>query len=520
MSARCCRQVPRRLGGVLGVCLLLASSLLLARTLTVDDDGPADFPSIQQAIDAALPGDLVSVASGTYAENLTLKCGVGVVGAGSGTTTIDGGRRASVATIALCDASTRLQGFRLTGGRSDQGGGILVREGSPVITLNLITGNSAVASGTSYYGYGGGIALLSSAALVEDNQISNNTADAGGGIEITGGSPRVTRNVITGNAATEIGGGIDAYVGYGSVPVISANVFQGNGASYGGGIELGGAGSPIVTNNLVIGNTAIISGGLDGYGGGIDSYFATPTLANNTVAGNRSEHGGGLSIVAYPFDALTVTNNIVHGNTATRSGGGADVEAESMQMTSNLFFQNNPDACSGFSASLCSGPTNLFSDPLLVDPAGSDYRLRSGSPAIDTGTAAGAPPDDLRGQRRPLDGDRDAVAAVDRGAYEYDRNDVLGLVFTGPATMAWTAVAGAGSYHPYSGLLSTLRLRGVDTCRDADDPDRADLTFADAQTPPVEDGFAYLVTAVVAGAEQSPGFDSRGIERTLPLPCP
>jgi hypothetical protein len=520
MHTRSRHRAPRHLGGALGFCLLLASSLLLARTLTVDDDGPADFRSIQQAIDAALPGDLVSVASGTYSENLALRCGVGVIGAGSGTTTIDGGRRGSVATIVACDASTRLQGFRLTDGRADQGAGILVQEGSPVITLNLITGNSAVASGAAYYSYGGGIALLNSAALVEDNQVSGNTADYGGGIQITGGSPRLTRNLITGNSAAESGGGIDAYVVYGSAPLIAANVLQGNSTSYGGGMELIGAGTPVVTNNLVIGNTAIISGGLAGYGGGIDSYFVVPSLTNNTIAGNQSEYGGGLSVVAYPSDEPTLANNVVYGNTATTSGGGADVDADGMQLVNNLFFLNGPDACSGLSAPLCSGPTNLFSDPLLVDPAGSDYRLRSGSPGIDTGTPAGAPPDDLRGQRRPLDGDRDGAAAVDRGAYEYDRNDVLGLAFSGSATMAWKAVSGAGSYHPYSGRLSTLRLRGVDACRDADDPNGSDLTFADAQNPPVGDGFAYLVTAVVAGAEQSPGFDSRGIERTLPLPCP
>ena len=34
---------------------------------TVDDDGPADFADLQSAVDAAAPGDVVLVASGTYA---------------------------------------------------------------------------------------------------------------------------------------------------------------------------------------------------------------------------------------------------------------------------------------------------------------------------------------------------------------------------------------------------------------------------------------------------------------------
>ncbi|UCF44240.1 MAG: hypothetical protein JSV99_04810, partial [Planctomycetota bacterium] len=37
-----------------------------ARTITVDDDGPADFNNIQAAIDAAVHGDEVICADGTY----------------------------------------------------------------------------------------------------------------------------------------------------------------------------------------------------------------------------------------------------------------------------------------------------------------------------------------------------------------------------------------------------------------------------------------------------------------------
>ena len=36
------------------------------RTWTVDDDEPADFSSIQDAIDAASPGDIIQVAASVY----------------------------------------------------------------------------------------------------------------------------------------------------------------------------------------------------------------------------------------------------------------------------------------------------------------------------------------------------------------------------------------------------------------------------------------------------------------------
>lgn len=75
----------------------------------------ADYPTIQAAIDAADPGDVVFVAAGTYHENLRLRSNVSLVGSGATTTTLDGGGAA----VSLVDYSGArnvvLQGFTLTG---------------------------------------------------------------------------------------------------------------------------------------------------------------------------------------------------------------------------------------------------------------------------------------------------------------------------------------------------------------------------------------------------------------------
>lgn len=50
-------------------CLILAIPCA-AEIITVDDDGPADFDNIQDAVDYSWHGDTVKVKSGTYDENV------------------------------------------------------------------------------------------------------------------------------------------------------------------------------------------------------------------------------------------------------------------------------------------------------------------------------------------------------------------------------------------------------------------------------------------------------------------
>jgi len=60
-------------------------------------------------------------------------------------------------------------------------------------------------------------------------------------------------------------------------------------------------------------------------------------------------------------------------------------------------------------------------DPEFVDAAGGDYHLKSTSPCIDAGNNEyiSGVDKDLDGNERVVDGDNDATATVDIGAYEY-----------------------------------------------------------------------------------------------------
>lgn len=65
------------------LCLLLAVILLLVPGVRADINVPGNYSTIQAAIDAAQPGDIIHLAAGRYAETLSINKSLSVVGSGS-----------------------------------------------------------------------------------------------------------------------------------------------------------------------------------------------------------------------------------------------------------------------------------------------------------------------------------------------------------------------------------------------------------------------------------------------------
>jgi hypothetical protein len=106
----------------------------------------------------------------------------------------------------------------------------------------------------------------------------------------------------------------------------------------------------------------------------------------------------------------------------------------------------------------------MSTDPLFVASGGipADYRLQTGSPAIDAGDAALAPlpATDLTGSPRITDGDGDGEAVVDLGAYEAPEKVLVGARYhpLDPARILDTR-SGLGAPAAAVGPGSTMNLQ-------------------------------------------------------------
>lgn len=124
----------------------IVTHLIPAITLTVDDNGAADFDNIQDAIDAAIPGDTILVYPGVYTGCIIMKDGVNLFGSGPAVTTIDGEDICEQVVTFSGSQATILSGFTITGSYNPQSAlwttsGIFCQSGPLIIRNNVVTEN-------------------------------------------------------------------------------------------------------------------------------------------------------------------------------------------------------------------------------------------------------------------------------------------------------------------------------------------------------------------------------------------
>ena len=223
----------------IAVSVLLLSTSVLADTWTVDDDGSADFDTIQAAVNAAADGDVILIAPGTYTSNSS----AGVVSISSKSLTLqssgepaltilDGQDERSVISCSTCPSIT-IEGLTITRGGYNEdwldGGGIRCMASGMTVSNCIISNNSISMGGD---GGAGMICLSTYYNDIYDPVITNCTfennhcASYGGAIEVSLSTPTITGCTFADNTAAM--GGDDIYIWYKDYAYINDSEFCGS----------------------------------------------------------------------------------------------------------------------------------------------------------------------------------------------------------------------------------------------------------------------------------------------------
>ncbi|MBM3307483.1 MAG: right-handed parallel beta-helix repeat-containing protein [Candidatus Eisenbacteria bacterium] len=260
---------------LMAVALAAAAAPAPGHTYRVAADGSGDFMTIQEGLSAALGGDTVSVAPGTYsgAGNRSLNFGgrrvLLIAPAGPESTTIDCESAARGFTFSSGEDTTAVvRGFTITRGYAAQGGGINCTGASPLIDGCWFVANSATS--------GAGAFFASSSAKVRNCVFTGNTATYGSGATF------LLSAVVVRNCTFARNGGAGApgtlYCVGSPAPTFRACVVAFSAA--GPPMKCENGASPVTTRSVVFGN----AGGNTLCGNATDNLVTDPLLCGMLAA--------------------------------------------------------------------------------------------------------------------------------------------------------------------------------------------------------------------------------------------
>lgn len=282
------------------VIVLCGACACTSVTFAADIHIPADQPTIQRGIDAAVDGDRVLVAPGIYLETIDFEGkNLQVIGTGGARrTTIDARQAGSVVTFAGAETrAASLSGFTLQNG---------------------------LRQGEGFYNSGGGVFIMNSSPTIFDNVIRWNRAYVGAGVVVHEGEPHLHHNLIVRNHLAE--GIVLEQVGR---ALVDANRIEDND---GDGINVAGSSNAIVSRNVVHHNRV-----------GISTNSGRVRIVDNLVIGNRQ---AGVTAAVGPGGHPEFVNNTVADNQLGEFQVRLDARAK-IGVANNIFRTSSGNASVG-----------------------------------------------------------------------------------------------------------------------------------------------------------------------------
>jgi hypothetical protein len=341
-------------------------------------DVPAAYPTLSEANEAAIDGDVIRIAPGVYTDSIVVHHSIvveGEPGVVLQPSTVDGvlsvSEGAEVVVRALTiDGAGSLPGLTLESGslvledvsivdtwRALDGGAVVVNAGSLTVRRS-----SFVSSGSS--GSGGAIALLAGSLLVEDSTFEGGSASTGGHVYTAPGtlSTEIRDSSFQGGWASGSGG-----AGYlkSEVVMVERSTFTGNSA-YDGGALGSYAGSLTIEECWFLSNVAL------GDGGALDSNASEATVLRSVFCDNEAGSGGGA--VEVQSGTTSLRASVFVDNLA--DVGGAVVNAAGTLLVSHGGFAGNQANDGSAVQGWASGSVD---DSVLLEH-GSAPALQSGDP--------------------------------------------------------------------------------------------------------------------------------------------
>lgn len=456
---------PETTFGLIAVVIAYAAETSFANIINV----PGDQPTIQAGINAAVNGDEVVLADGTYTGAGNVNCNFNgkLITLRSASDNpeaciIDGQHVALTRFITMNSGETSaaaLRGITFTRGfmtLNQHGGALFLDNAGPTIINCRFVDNGATSNGGAIYMEG------DCSPTFLDCEFIDNNAGFGGAMYWTfgGNAPMFTNCLFEGNHAGSGGG---AVVAIGASTAVFTNcLFHENSATRGGAMLISpSTTSPSVTlrNCSFVANLSTLANDT-AHSGAIDFRVGQLTAVQCLFNGNTTHgYGGAVKIGAgqgaanASFTSCTFTHNQANSTSPDAGGAGGAIRVEDdgvLNMSNCIAWNDLPNEISN-SASAPGvlnisysniedgqpGPGVIDLSPMFVDPNGvddiagtldDDLTLRTVSGAIDAGNNAAVPIDlltDLAGQPRFVDdpntpdiGSGDAPI-VDMGCFEF-----------------------------------------------------------------------------------------------------